>query len=720
MTDRNLPLADLGRPSPPTGPPGAAPPRRRPRLRRSGPRSAALAAAAALPALLALALYGWHLGDGLLADDFLYAAWARTGIRELLGHTTIASHPQMIRPLPALVWMLVLVPSGAVLLHAVSVALHAANGLLLAAIVHHRANGSAGVLGWRPLACGALFVAFPLFGEPVIWLSASFDLWACGFALAAILAAGAGSGGAACRVPAAGDGDEGAAAGSRAPDRGATGGAVAATAGLFLAGLLCKESIVCLPAVLPALYGWRRTRRTVVATAAVAAAYIGLRLVLFAGPGGYLDEQGHANLWPPHPAQQLGLLALRLVLRLLVPLKPAGLPAFAPPLAATASLVLLGGCALAALAACRTQHEEPSHAAADTPADAAPSISDPGHRALVPPPIRGRARADLARAALAVTFAMLPVLALAMIDSDLQGSRLLYFPVAVAAVAAGLLAPAPLRPLGVGGVAPPARRAAILLAAALLAYWSLAALWNNRAWTRAAWEVEHTLTAMAAVEPGLPSRALVYVAGHDSWHGAFTWRNGIAAAARWRGLRPDLRWYLGTVAGIDRPGDGLGRDLFEIGIDERGHAVDLTACEAALLAQPAALLATWTLPESPNPDRDAVSPPTRLSVPAAGIQVRLVLADRRPPQPVSGQLYWLTSAAGHFNTTDSAPFFLGPRAAAEVVLRVPAAPAPVPRPFSMLRLWIQLPAAARAYVRHVRVAVLPAACYPSRYLHQLR
>ena len=805
MTGRAPSLDDPGR----TGRP--RPPRR---------RSAALAAASALPALLAWALYGWHLGDGLLADDFLYASWARTGIRELLRHTTIASIPQMIRPLPALVWMLVLLPSGAVLLHAVSVALHAANGLLVAAIVRRCAREGAGdgsAARWLPLACAALFVTFPLFGEPVIWLSASFDLWACGFALAAILVAGRGDaadrastatgGSAADRASTAAGGSAadcastGASAadsdapGVRAEDSGAAGGlaasgviagsgavgasaaasraadcrtdgrgtavaatavaatavaatAVAATAGLFLAGLLCKESIVCLPAILPALYGWRRMRRTVAATAAVAIAYIALRLALFAGPGGYLDEQGHSTLWPRHPLQQLGLLIARLILRLLVPLKLAGLPALAQPLAALASLALLAGWALAARGAGRARHGKPSqtaqaartvedepsrtsaaalarhdersHTAAATDAGVANTVSGLERDALAPLPSRRQRLSDLARAALAPAVAMLPVLALAMIDADQQGSRLLYFPVAVAAVAAGLLARALSRPPSVRTASPPAPRTGAPWAVALIVYWSLAALWNGRAWMRAAWEVEHTLAAMTAAAPRLPPRALVYVAGHDSWRGAFTWRNGIAAAARWRSLRPDLRWYLGTVAGVDRPGDGLGRDLFEIGIDGRGNAVDLTACEAALLPLPASLLATWSLPEPPDPDQDPVSPPIQLAHPAAGLQVRLGLAGRRPSRPVQGQLYWMTTGGGRFSPTDSAPFFLGPRAAAEVVLRIPAAPAPVPHPASTLRLWIQLPAAARSYLRQVRVADLPAACSAPAIVHRLR
>ena len=44
-------------------------------------------------------------------------------------------------------------------------------------------------------------------------------------------------------------------------------------------------------------------------------------------------------------------------------------------------------------------------------------------------------------------------------------------------------------------------------------------------------------TAMRSIEGRFPAGATVLVAGHDTWHGAYLWRNGLAFAARREGLR---------------------------------------------------------------------------------------------------------------------------------------------------------------------------------------
>ena len=101
-------------------------------------RASRAAALTVLPALLAALLYGRHLAEGLVADDFEYASWAHAGLGTLLRHVTVDSSPQMVRPLPGLVWTLAALPLGAALLHGLSVLLHAANGLLIAASVRRR------------------------------------------------------------------------------------------------------------------------------------------------------------------------------------------------------------------------------------------------------------------------------------------------------------------------------------------------------------------------------------------------------------------------------------------------------------------------------------------------------------------------------------------------------------------------------------------------------
>jgi len=650
-----------------TGEATLPPPLGEPRLPAS-PRAPALAAAAltALPALLAVLLYGRHLADGFAADDFGYATWARDGLATLLRYLTVDSSPQVIRPLPGLAWMLATLPLGAVVLHGLSVLLHAANGLLVAALVRRGGSGPAG----RPQAAGdpgaawtaaakepgrawtaalfaALFVAFPLFTEPVIWLSGSFDLWACCFALAALR----------CADPGPESGALAARAARAAP---------AAAAGLFLAALLCKESVAFLPLILPLLVPWRRVRRAVGAMLAVAAVYLATRLLLFSGPGGYQRGDGGSLLWATTP-RKLWMMAASVPQRVLVPFKGAGASARLSLLCALLSILLIGGFLVGAMAAGS----------------------------------RGRA-AGAARFLLlilpiaALLLAVVPVAHLLWIDVDQEGSRLLYFPIAVFAIALGRSAPA---------LRAPARG----IAAALVCYWSLATVWNGRAWTHAAWEVEHTLAAMASLAPRLPPRAVVFVAGHDSWQGAYAWRNAFPSAPRWRGLRQDVTWLLGTAALLDSPAAKLGRTAFEIGIDDAGRPVDWTPCELALLAAPPRTLVRWILPFPPRPRRDPVSPDIPLPGPSEDLQLRLELCAGRPLRPTPGRLFWRPSGAAHFNSVDAVTFLLWPRSDAEVVLRLHPEP---PRPMSGLKLWLFMPPPGAAIVRAIHIAAVPPVCSP--------
>jgi hypothetical protein len=677
--------------------PESDPPRqpRSPRRRRAAFPGAA-AALTALPALLAALLYGRHLAEGLVADDFEYASWARAGLGTLLRHVTVDSSPQMVRPLPGLAWMLAILPLGAALLHGLSVLLHAANGLLIAASVRRRGPGSAGHAAgagdsgaaraagagearsvwmaaasepgsaWTAAAFAALFVAFPLFTEPVVWLSGSFDLWACCFALAAI----------------------------RVADLGPRGAAPAAAGGLFLAALLCKESVVCLPLILPLLLPWRRVRRAAGAMLAVAAVYVLARLLMFSGPGGYQRGDGGPLLWSAAP-RQLWMMAQRLPQRVLVPFKGAAAAALPALLCALLSVLLIGGFLLAAMRARRGRGQVANGTLLPGPTPALAPAPPPGVPAAGSSPAARRLLLPVA----ALLLALLPVAHLLWIDVDQEGSRLLYFPMAVFAIALGRRAPA---------LSAPARA----LAAALVCYWGVATLWNGRAWTRASWEVEHTLAAMARLAPRLPPHALAFVAGHDSWQGAYTWRNGVAAAARWRGLRPDVSWLLGTAALLDSPAAELGRNAFEIGIDDAGRPVDWTPCELALLAAPApagGTLVRWVLPFPPPPGRDPVSPDLPLPGPLEDLQLRLELGGGRPPRPTPGRLYWRPSGAAHFASVNSATFLLWPQAGGEIVLRLHPEP---PRPIPGLKLWLHMPSPAVESVRAIRVAAAPASCSP--------
>jgi hypothetical protein len=98
---------------------------------RDGQVAVWLSSLAGLLALAALA-FGRNLGDTFLSDDYVYVDTARRGLAALLRGLTVASYPQVIRPVPALLWMLASLGRGHVVLHALSAMLHAANGRLLA------------------------------------------------------------------------------------------------------------------------------------------------------------------------------------------------------------------------------------------------------------------------------------------------------------------------------------------------------------------------------------------------------------------------------------------------------------------------------------------------------------------------------------------------------------------------------------------------------------
>lgn len=267
-----------------------------------------------LPFVLGVLLYLPSLSVGLLSDDFLYLAWARDGVGEVLRHLTVDSYPRTVRPLPGLAWWLgaLLPAAGAVLLHALSALLHGLVAALVTAL--GRRLGAA-----VPVALGAglLFAAFPLATEAVSWLSASFDLWATALALGAL-----------CSI--SGSGDDG-----RRRE--------VAAAGLFALALLAKESVLLLPLAVLLLHGRRRRVGAAAGTGAVAVAYLLTRWAFLGGLGGYTDAAGRSLAASVSPGHLVRTLALQIPHRLLVPVKDPG-ALYAPILAG--SVLLLAGLAV--------------------------------------------------------------------------------------------------------------------------------------------------------------------------------------------------------------------------------------------------------------------------------------------------------------------------------------------------------------------------------------
>lgn len=562
-------------PSPPPPPPAAA----RPRSDR-----VALAVTAGLIAAITLLIYGRHLGGSFLADDFLYAQWVSEGLRTILRRTTIDSNPQMIRPLPGLLWTLSRLPAGAIVLHAISLALHIANAWLLGLLLR-RAERPPAVAFLIPV----LFVAFPLFGEPVIWLSSSFDLWSCLFALLALLAAAAEA-------------------------------SVLLPALLFAAALLCKESVLPLPALFPLLLPWHKVRRSMAATVAmagVAVLYLGVRLFLFRGLGGYLDAQGHSIARSFRPAEFARALALEIPYHILLPLQGAG--RFALPILAGMAALLLG---------------------------------------LVLASGIWRRPAALARLAAVGFLAVAPVAPMLNVTADFQGSRLLYFPVAMLLLALGLNLREPSRP-------------AVALAGVLATVWVGLAWRNGGPWKAASDEARHTLTALARAQTTWPAGAEVWVDAHDTLDGAYVFRNGLFHAAQLYGFRSDIVWRRGTIASGRAAVDRLGRDLFEVSADENGALIDWTACERALRDGRPLQTLTAAKKAALRPRGPSQWLGRRLRVPPSptGLAVRLSLGDCRGAGALKGQLYWKKDGMPRFSTMDLRAFALGEDGSA--VVRLP-------------------------------------------------
>jgi hypothetical protein len=134
--------------------------------------------AVAVAAVAGVALYQPALRIGLLSDDYALLMWARR----------LELFPRdwgQIRPLPILAWWLLAevtpparTPAS---LHALNIALHAVNSILVGVIAGRLVSraemkpGTTAVPG-ASLVSAALFLAMPLAVEPVAWGSGVFDV----------------------------------------------------------------------------------------------------------------------------------------------------------------------------------------------------------------------------------------------------------------------------------------------------------------------------------------------------------------------------------------------------------------------------------------------------------------------------------------------------------------------------------------------------------------
>ena len=142
-----------------------------------------------LAVVLVALFYGPTLGFELVWDDNIWLNEFRrhdlaTLLRNNLTGTTLVSY---YRPLVAAVLSLQLaISQQPAFLHALNIALHACNLLLVVAIARRHASARPAYL--LPLAIAVLAI-HPMLVEPVAWVSGRFDLFYTGFLLLALLSA---------------------------------------------------------------------------------------------------------------------------------------------------------------------------------------------------------------------------------------------------------------------------------------------------------------------------------------------------------------------------------------------------------------------------------------------------------------------------------------------------------------------------------------------------
>lgn len=547
---------------------------------------------------LVLALYGRHLADGYLADDFLYLRWLEQGLDELLRRVTWLSDPQMIRPLPALAWTLSRLPHGASWLHALSLLLHTLVGVLLARRITCE-------IGDRPRAMvggtlfGAFFIAFPLFGEPVIWLSSATDLWAASLALVSLELAFPIS-----HRNSLSPKDTASRQITVKPSR------LLAAALLFAAALLCKETVLLLPVIALALLPPRSRQSPTwhphAVLGLVALLYLGIRLWLFAGLGGYQDDTGSSQALSFDPKTAIRNTLFQLPLRLLFPLiRDEGLPWGLLAILGLTSLCLMGGFAATA--------RRPE-----------------SHRSLA------SLLREVSCGALAFAAALLPVFPVLSVDADHGGSRLIYWPVAIAIWVVSRWFPwSPQQ--ATWGIA-------------LIVFWSLATFYNTTPWSMASRRLQATLEQLPATAGELTPRSVVYFDGFDSWKGAYLWRNGFLASLERRGITYGIDWRLGNAAMLEEP-QSLGDELFIWELDSGRRLIDRTICDRDLLVAPL----SSTLRRTDRSDTWTADRQRDLGLP---ITLRLE-GPQAQDRSIEGRLFWRRGSRARFNISDSKSFRLG-------------------------------------------------------------
>ena len=539
--------------------------------------------------LIAVLLYGSHISDGFLSDDYLYISWASESVGKLLAKVTSESYPRMIRPVAALPWAMAKGAHAAAILHALSILLHATNAFLIALIIRKRTGQEL-----QPYLWASLYLVFPLFAEPVVWLSASFDLWATVFSLAAIYFWQSDCS-AKLRIV----------FGSSA----------------FAFALLSKESIVLLPLILLILLPKERARTAFLFTASLVAAYFLSRFVIFHGLGGYEDSTGRTLAASFNLKEFLRAVCLQLPYRVLAPMKRSGSFALLFVSISGAIVVLL-----------------------------ALTIG-----------IKNKIKQS-GLALVAFMLALLPAAPIFHIEADHEGTRLLYFPIAILVVMLGI---AELRIKRIGNA----------ISVVLIIFWAMISVINGRSWSKASIQRDYALNAMRSSQERFNSNSTVMVDSYDTFHGAYVFRNGLKQAAEYTGLRSDIDWRRGTVAQLGTvDAKQLGDTIYEIGYSKQGKLIDWTACqrEARINDLPVIMSAQFKdIAGAQDPVITIVSPWLNAAALPQQMFLSFEVAQCNLMQ-YEGTVYWRNAKQDKFTVTDERKFKIDNAGERSCLIRLPS------------------------------------------------
>ena len=423
------------------------------------------------PAIAALGAFGWALTLGPLSDDFVLREWA------VDGQWLPESWP-FVRPLPLAMWQALIAAGGDWwLLHAVNLVAHALNSALVARVGARWSGPRAGV------AAGLLFACFPASTEAVGWSAGVFDLLAT---TAVLLSVSLWE--------------------QAAPSPRRT----AAIVLLCVAGMLCKESALVIPALLALItitsattFKEARTRmRSLSLPAAVTVVFVVARALSSAAVTTHLSSV-------PASRREWKDLLVR-------PFSGVALPVRGDEGELLALLVLI----LVGVALARALRP--------------PGVSEVG---MAPP------GTVLVVGSGWILIAAMPLLMTFFVSSTLEGSRYLYLSSAGFALA---LSSAPTGRSVLSRVVAPAALVAIL------AFYGARVNEERQIWQSAAALRDSLLSQASQIAETVPCRTLTIANAPDNVSGAYVFRVGLDIAIAAVPKNPDggpcsLRWNGSTL-----------------------------------------------------------------------------------------------------------------------------------------------------------------------------